>query len=408
MKRLFLALGGLLFVAGCSGLGSTSVHYTDFGADYAEKGGTYLTPENHPDGWGQSDCLGCHQNFKHTMATVDLSVDQYQKLIDDAVNAVGVGNAIGVCSACHGTNGVSGVQRQCLVCHDQMGNLIHFYRGTSQRTHALHDFNGNGRIDDFDCTVCHWQPDMDGLVEPGTDFAHFNGISYKNVQDLCLTCHSNTWGALSGEPLADTNGDGKADAAVSPKEAPPNVASLWSGDWHGQNDYTTGEKSFKPIDLSGQLLFHVQHAPLECSQCHNPHASNNDNLIIEKVGETLLADKAVVQQDNTSVLEYVVVDPRSQNYFKDLYFEGNVTSVNATYDLSNATQLQEYVNLPVNYTQGATVLETRENQASLCAACHDGTYSYAPANGLGLPIDVKTHMNPDQVCSQCHTHGGTF
>jgi len=406
VKRLLL-LGSLLLVAGCSGAGSVSVHYNDLGANFAERGGVYLTPENHPDGWGQKDCLLCHQDFKHTMATADLSVDQYQKLITGAVDAVGASNAIAVCSACHGTNGVSGVQRRCLVCHDQMDNLLHFYKGTSTKAHA-HDFNGNGRIDDFDCVVCHWQPDMDGLVEPSVDLASIGGTVKKSVQGLCLTCHSVSWSSLKGGPLADTNGDGKPDALVSTNETAPDVSINWISDLHGEGLSNSTTSLFKQIDLSGQLLFHAQHAALECSQCHNPHASDNDNLIIEKVGETLLADETVVQQDNTSVLEVVVVDPRSSAYFKDLKFEGIVNSENGTYDLSNSTQLKAYLQLPVNYKQGATILETRYNQASLCSACHDGSKSFVPANGLGLNIDVKTHQNPDATCNSCHTHGGVY
>ncbi|RUM40935.1 MAG: hypothetical protein DSY34_04555, partial [Desulfurobacterium sp.] len=171
MRRLILILTGIALTYSCGGggLGDADVNYRDFGVNVAVRSAPYLTEENHPDGWGKADCLGCHQSFKHTMETADLTVDQYQDMIKKAVDTVGTSKAINVCSACHGLNGVStetGAQRQCLVCHDNF-ERIHFYKGTSGRNH-FHDFNNNTRIDDFDCVVCHWQPDMDGIVEPDT------------------------------------------------------------------------------------------------------------------------------------------------------------------------------------------------------------------------------------------------
>lgn len=412
MRRLLLVAGTLLTTASCGGggggLAKPDVHYRDFGINVAKRSVSYLTPENHKDGWGQSNCLICHQNFKHTMATPDMPADKYQSLINSAVEKVGINNSILVCSACHGTNGVTKtgagqpVERKCLVCHDNFERL-HFYRGTSQRKH-FHDFNGNGRIDDFDCVVCHWQPDMDGIVEPYTDFGRIGGTVKRNSQDLCLTCHSKGWGSLSGEKLADTNGDGVADAKISPTQTPPDIATPWIDNWHGLNEFTAGDKPFKNIDISGELLFYTKHEALECVDCHNPHGSNNDKLIVEKVGETLTLVKAVKQVDNTAEVKYVLIDPQTTAFFKDLSYSGVVEAKGKTYDLSNSGELKAYVNLPVknddssNETNRATV-------PSLCAACHDGTSSYSSVNNLGLPKDIATHGG-DSSCVKCHSHGG--
>jgi len=412
VKRLILTAAGLsaFALSGCGGSGSgiadPDVHYRDFGVNVAVRSSPYLTKENHPDGWGQPNCLLCHQGFKHTMATLSFPTQEYQSLIDRAVSKVGKEKAINVCSACHGTNGVEGVKRNCLVCHDSIDKL-HFYKNTSSRKQSFHDFNGNGRIDDGDCVVCHWQPDMDGIVEPDTDLGALNGNRPRKVNDLCLTCHSATGPGIFSSPVADTDGDGKADSLLTPSKLPPDIETPWnSNDWHGQNSFTS-ERLFEEITLSGELLFHSNHSPLVCSQCHNPHASNNDKLIIEKVGETLISEKVVRQVDNTSEVKYAVIDPQTTAYFKDLSFSGVVTAKDRTYDLSKTEDLKAYINLPVKNLDQVDVKTARAYTSSLCAACHSGSY-YSPVNNLSLPKDVETHGGSNNECTQCHVHGHTF
>jgi predicted CXXCH cytochrome family protein len=406
-----ILLTGALASSGCGEVSEQDIHYTDLGVNVAERSAPYLTQENHPDGWGQRDCLGCHQNFKHTMATADLSAEDYQNLIDRAVEnkEVGKKNAIKVCSACHGLNGVRevGIERKCLVCHDQMERL-HFYAGTGSRTVSKHDFNGNGKIDDFDCVVCHWQPDMDGIVEPDTDFGKLGGTYKGKITELCLTCHTNSWLTVANIPLADINGDGVADKTLTPASQPPLID--YSSDFHGDKDYLAGSKDFKDVSFDGFSLFHTDHEALACSQCHNPHASNNEKLIIEKVGETLLVEIPVTQLDNTAETKYAVVDPQTTAYFEELRFEGVIFAKDRTYDLSERDDLLSYMALPVENPkeEGDNILTLRDKTASLCAACHDGIDGYSSVNGLGLPIDIKYHGNPDYNCTNCHVHGRTF
>jgi len=386
----------LLYSCG-GGLGKPDVHYKDFGIDVSERAAPYLTPENHKSGWGKKDCLLCHQNFKHTMGTKLYSPEEYQKLIENAVDKVGVSNAIRVCSACHGANGVTDFGgRACLVCHDNM-NLMHFYKGTSSRTRSFHDFNGNGKIDDFDCVVCHWQPDMDGLVELDTDFAEFNGAPVSSIEQFCLECHSSNWNVLKDENLADTKGYGTPDAKVDTAEIPAPVD--YASDAHGENSGNATE--FKDISLDGMLLFYQGHSALACVVCHNPHASNNDDLIVERVGETLTVEEEVKQQDNSANVKEVLIDP---DYTND--YEGIVYAENETYDLSNETSFLSYVQLPIEDVNSTNETIERNTLSSLCAACHDGTESYSPVNGLGLPIDLNGHYAGK--CNSCHVHGKVF
>jgi len=330
-------------------------------------------------------------------------------LIQAAVDRVGTANSIEVCSACHGTWGleeVNGkpVQRRCLLCHDSIDKL-HFYKGTSGRTQSFHDFNGNGKLDDADCLVCHWQPDMDGIVEPDTDFGAPAGLHPRTVGELCLSCHSPTGAGVFSSPVADIDGDGEPEGVMSPAENPPDVATPWNtNDWHGANAYPI-ERPFKNIALSGELLFHVDHAPLACSACHNPHASNNDKLIIERVGETLLAEKIVKQVDNTAEVKYALIDPQTTVFFKDLKFSGIVEAKDRIYDLSRPEDLKAYSYLPVKHLDGVDVEEARALTSSLCAACHDGP-GYSPVNGLSV-VKVESHK-PGYACTTCHVHGKTF
>jgi len=391
MVRKGLLLVTLLAIAGCGGSSSTSKNYMESEINVAVRSGTYLTEENH-SAWGKSDCLGCHQNFKHSIATHDLTREDYQSLIESVVSKVGVENAIEVCSACHGMNGVSGYERKCFVCHNNM-NRIHFASGISGKL-SPHDFNGNG-LDDSDCLVCHWQPDMDGLLEPDTDLARFGGTCY-SVNDLCLKCHRN----FPLDAGRDLDGDGKADDSVDVASA-PDVASHYSSDYHGEGS-TSANATFDENRLSGELLYpdsgldaiYKGSNPLLCVQCHNPHYSSNDKLIVEKAGETLCVEKIVEQVDGDYRSSKVaVIDPASSGQFGFSY----------TVDESGLT-LEEFNNGTI-LNSDANETENRQTVNSLCAACHDGNYT-SNVNGFTIPVDINGHYSG--ACVSCHTHGGTF
>ena len=398
VRKLLVSVSVLLVLYGCGGgggLGDPNVHYRNFDIDIGIPKSTYLTSGNHEKGWEKSDCLSCHQIKKHTAGTYDVSVEEYQSLIKAAVESVGEKNAIEVCSACHGTNGLNGVQRKCLVCHDQMAK-VHFYSNSSSREH-FHDFNGNGKLDDFDCVVCHWQPDMDGIVEFDTDLARLGGTSSLSTSEFCLKCHSNGWLTLKDQPLADVNGDGNPEVRVSTNATPSDIATSWVSDFHGGGSYGSSA-DFKDVSLDSEELFYASHEPLECVQCHNPHASKNDKLIVETVGETLTIVKRVEQNGHG---KFALVDPRTYRFFGSMEYSGIVYGENETYDLSNGSDLSAYTRLPV-FNDDGNVTVNRETVPTLCASCHDGSSSYA-SNGLGLPIDVNGHYNG--TCVSCHSHG---
>ncbi len=389
-KGLFIVT--LLAIAGCGGSSSTSKNYMESEINVAVRSGTYLTEDNH-SAWGKKDCLGCHQNFKHSIATHNLSREDYQNLIENAVSEVGEGNAIQVCSACHGMNGVSGYERKCLVCHDSM-DRIHFSAGIGEKG-SPHDFDNNG-LDDKDCLVCHWQPDMDGLFEPDTDLARFGGVCY-SVNDLCLKCHRNS-------PLSagrDLDGNGEADDSVDVSSA-PDVASHYSSDYHGEGK-TSANATFDEHKLSDELLYpdngldaiYKGSNPLLCIQCHNPHYSNNDKLIVEKASETLCVEKIVEQVDgNYRSSKIAVIDLASAGQFGFAY---------TVYD-NGSMPLDEFGNKTISNSDDNETAN-RQTVNSLCAACHDGSYT-SNVNGLSLSIDINNHYNG--TCVDCHTHGGTF
>ncbi len=170
----------------------------------------------------------------------------------------------------------------------------------------------------------------------------------------------------------------------------------FSSDVHGGGS-SGGNSTFKGVTLGGKLLFHSNESPLLCVDCHNPHASNNYDLIVERVGETLSTEKLIDQSGN---LKYAIVDPESFRFFSGLSYGGYADS----YDMSNRTSFDKYLYLPIENNE-TSIDANRGTLNSLCAACHSGKYR-SNVNGLSLPV------GPDHgygsKCSSCHTHGKTF
>ena len=302
MLRIGLYLVFLVFLTGCGG----------------EQGrGTLLTHENHPDGWRKSNCLACHQSFDHG--------EIYKKEIERALTTVGKENSIQICSACHGTNGFSSseVRTRCLVCHEEREEL-HFY---VQKTTSFHDFNGNGKLDDTDCMVCHPFSNMNGIFEPALD------LREKDVETLCLNCHR--------------------EVAVH----------FLTTDWHGRANSPSAVE-FQQVNYKGQSVFSTNRS-LSCVQCHNPHASGNPSLLIEKAGEVL------VIKDSGKL-----ITPLEGSFVGVVSFDGK------SYELSDPEQLKDYLNLKVN------------DIPSLCSLCHT------------KKINPQEHYGND--CINCHAHGKVF
>lgn len=98
MKRL-LAILSILWIIGCAAGDNEG---QDFGCILDGPEGLIVTEEEHPDGWGRSDCFACHPEFDiHQVDCTQglLPLEDIQALVqEDGLNA---------CPICHGANGVN-------------------------------------------------------------------------------------------------------------------------------------------------------------------------------------------------------------------------------------------------------------------------------------------------------------
>lgn len=99
MKKLLLVL---LFL-GLLGCGSGNNEGQDLGNIFDSPGGLVLTEQEHPDGWGRSDCFACHPlkeiHQKNRTGQGELPLTDIRALVEkDGLNA---------CPICHGDNGVT-------------------------------------------------------------------------------------------------------------------------------------------------------------------------------------------------------------------------------------------------------------------------------------------------------------
>ncbi len=98
MKKVLL----ILFLLGLAGCGSGN-DAQDLGNVFDSPEGLVLTRQEHPDGWGRSDCFGCHPlnaiHQENRTGQGELPLEDIQKLVEeDGLNA---------CPICHGDNGVT-------------------------------------------------------------------------------------------------------------------------------------------------------------------------------------------------------------------------------------------------------------------------------------------------------------
>lgn len=97
--RFILFLCGLLFLAGCGDFDPS--YGENFGNILATPGGLTLTQSEHTIGWGESNCLLCHQadNIHRVDRSGAGTLDVVE--VQERVRTEGVSS----CSTCHGTNG---------------------------------------------------------------------------------------------------------------------------------------------------------------------------------------------------------------------------------------------------------------------------------------------------------------
>ena len=102
MKTSHWILPALLIVAACGTEGSQEPE--DYGNLLASPGGLIVLQEEHPDGWGRPDCLGCHN-------AANIHVVNRTGLPDAQIDLPGTRALVQAqgqasCPQCHGDNGV--------------------------------------------------------------------------------------------------------------------------------------------------------------------------------------------------------------------------------------------------------------------------------------------------------------
>ncbi len=99
MKKLLL----ILFFLGFLSCVSEDEGGQNFGNPFDSPGGLILTKEEHPDGWGRSDCFVCHPIYEihrvNRTGQEEISLEDITKLVDEG--------GLNSCPACHGFNGVT-------------------------------------------------------------------------------------------------------------------------------------------------------------------------------------------------------------------------------------------------------------------------------------------------------------
>ncbi|MGB7292262.1 MAG: hypothetical protein WBD99_08835 [Thermodesulfobacteriota bacterium] len=97
MKSL-LAILLILLIIGCVGEENEG---QGFGNILDSPEGLIVTEEEHPDGWGRSDCFACHPIFDiHQVDRTNglLPLEDIQALVEE--------EGLAACPICHGDNGV--------------------------------------------------------------------------------------------------------------------------------------------------------------------------------------------------------------------------------------------------------------------------------------------------------------
>ena len=97
MKRSLL-VASILLLLSCVGGDDEG---QDFGNIFEGTDGLILTQEDHPDGWGRSDCFACHPiNEIHRVDRTGglLPLEDIQKFVEQ--------EGLDSCPICHGDNGV--------------------------------------------------------------------------------------------------------------------------------------------------------------------------------------------------------------------------------------------------------------------------------------------------------------
>lgn len=232
----------VLFLYGCGDM-QTENHVS------VASGNLILTKDHGGNGpaWGLSSCESCHPlSVIHRNAGTNTREMTKAKGYD-------------TCAGCHGDNG-AGLERRCLICHNQTGAHSHnFVPGSS------------GTLTDANCLVCHDASDMNGVFELNTDlksFADSNGFytAYQSGPDFCFRCHNRDH-QQAGFGIVGTAYN---DPKVAIEDDYIHIDAHGYIDGSGAGTYTGLRDGYSYKNL------------VNCSDCHSMHGTGNEKLIMDR------------------------------------------------------------------------------------------------------------------------------
>jgi hypothetical protein len=303
--------------------------------DAADHGGGF--------GWQKAKCFLCH-----TVTELKTAHD-YSLSLSASFAKLGEA-AIGACLYCHGSNGLNDVTPetyQCMLCHTD--STIVDSAGMFAGRH-MHDMNGDGRINNADCLICHAFSDMNGAIDLAMDFRR-GASDYANVSAFCLDCHDGNGAFGMIPPELSAGAEGTNIYSTYKGMGENSSAQKQTADIHGaRNGSRTGSgagagSGHAFAELRGAYTGGIEVA---CLECHQVHSSDNPYLITQSGASAELAD-----------------------------------------DMARA----------------AIVAVTENDFSQLCAACHASPGGAPTDNGLTQVV----HSGPySAYCTDCHYHGAGF
>ncbi|QAR32572.1 hypothetical protein EP073_03870 [Geovibrio thiophilus] len=260
--RVFIyCIVSLMILASAAACGSNSS--SNSSAQKNAIGIPQLTDSKSHSGWEREDCSLCHPSNQ-----LD-EIHSYNPALADSFKKVDADD-IGACLYCHGTNGIKGVTAesyQCTLCHADPSVVASASLFGGHAT--MHDLDGDGKIGNSDCVICHQYTDMNGAVNFARDFRQ-STETYTSATDFCLTCHDGNGAFGITPPVLAFDGDFT------------NIFDTFRGiagqtltaDIHGAKDglgQTFGQ--FRPGASYTSAM------EIGCTQCHEVHTSDNSYLI---------------------------------------------------------------------------------------------------------------------------------
>lgn len=324
---LLLASTSFIISCGAGGGDSPSPKYSNSNFNAPQ----LVSPSSHGGGigWSQSNCIQCHSADKLK------SIHSYNPNLYESFKNLGFEH-IGACLYCHNTNGLSvnDDSYECILCHT---NEKAVKSPLNLNKSHIHDITKDGNFTNSDCLLCHKTSDMNGKIDPSIDF-NFK-VKFSSTTEFCLNCHSP--GGYIGivPPLL------KYDTLTTTIfETFNGIAGIQdTADVHGYG-IGVGQRfaTFRGSYTNNMVV--------DCTACHNPHASKNNYLIVENGETALLTD-----------------------------------------DTAKKSEITVYGN----------------NFSELCAVCHKSNNLNAPILSNGLPEVVHDTPYSDN-CTDCHYHGAGF